>query len=65
MNKHIFISVLIVGLIFLVIFMYGTKESKEVVGLHPSWDVNEDGLNDCETDGSCDHTVDYTKPRPE
>jgi len=34
-----------------------------VVGLHPSWDVDEDGLNDCESDGSCDHTIDYTRPR--
>jgi hypothetical protein len=32
-------------------------------GLHPSWDVNKDGLNDCEDDGSCDHTVDYSQPR--
>ncbi|WP_439134085.1 hypothetical protein [Pseudomaricurvus sp.] len=32
--------------------------------MHPSWDVNNDGVNDCEQDGSCDHTVDYSKPRP-
>ena len=31
--------------------------------LHPSWDINKDGLNDCEDDGSCDHTVDYSLPR--
>ncbi|AFU98232.1 lysozyme inhibitor LprI family protein [Simiduia agarivorans] len=31
--------------------------------MHPSWDLNGDGINDCETDGSCDHSVDYTQPR--
>jgi hypothetical protein len=35
----------------------------QINGLHPSWDVDNNGLNDCENDGSCDHTVDYTKPR--
>lgn len=32
-------------------------------GMHPSWDINNDGINDCEHDGSCDHTVDYSRPR--
>ncbi len=32
-------------------------------GMHPSWDVDGDGVNDCEKDGSCDHTVDYRLPR--
>ena len=31
--------------------------------MHPSWDTDADGINDCEKDGSCDHTVDYSKPR--
>ncbi len=31
--------------------------------MHPSWDRDRDGLNDCEKDGSCDHTVDYSRPR--
>ena len=31
--------------------------------MHPSWDRDKDGINDCEDDGSCDHTVDYTKAR--
>lgn len=31
--------------------------------MHPSWDVDKDGVNDCEKDGSCDHTVDYSLPR--
>lgn len=38
---------------------------KEVKRMHSSWDKNHDGLNDCETDGSCDHTVDYSKVRLE
>ena len=33
--------------------------------MHPSWDANGDGLNDCEQDGSCDHTIDYTQAKPE
>lgn len=32
--------------------------------MHPSWDADGDGINDCEKQGSCDHNVDYTKPRP-
>ncbi|MEQ5876135.1 hypothetical protein J3455_16485 [Pseudoalteromonas sp. NFXS39] len=32
-------------------------------GMQPSWDVDGDGVNDCEKDGSCDHTVDYRLPR--
>lgn len=31
--------------------------------MHPSWDLDGDGVNDCERDGSCDHTQDYTRPR--
>lgn len=31
--------------------------------LHPSWDMDGDGVNDCERDGSCDHVVDYSQPR--
>lgn len=38
--------------------------SLPVMAMHPSWDANGDGINDCESDGSCDHTVDYTQPRP-
>lgn len=33
--------------------------------MHPSWDKDANGINDCEDDGSCDHTVDYTQARPE
>ena len=32
--------------------------------MHPSWDADQNGINDCEDDGSCDHTTDYTQPRP-
>ena len=32
--------------------------------MHPSWDSDGDGVNDCENDGSCDHTIDYTKAKP-
>lgn len=31
--------------------------------IHPSWDKDNDGLNDCEAEGTCDHTVDYSQPR--
>ncbi len=31
--------------------------------MHSSWDTDKDGINDCEKDGSCDHTVDYSLPR--
>lgn len=33
------------------------------VKMHPSWDKDEDGINDCEKDGTCDHTIDYTLPK--
>ena len=33
--------------------------------MHPSWDKDGDGLNDCEKDGICDDSVDYTQPRPD
>lgn len=32
--------------------------------IHPSWDLDKDGINDCEKDGSCDHTQNYSLPRP-
>ena len=31
--------------------------------MHPSWDMDKDGINDCEKEGICDHTVDYTVAR--
>lgn len=41
------------------------SESAQPKRMHPSWDKDGDGINDCENDGSCDHTVDYTQPRQE
>jgi len=32
-------------------------------GMHPSWDKDNDGINDCEDDGTCDDSVDYTIAR--
>lgn len=32
--------------------------------MHPAWDRDGDGINDCESNGSCDHTVDYSQPPP-
>lgn len=31
--------------------------------LHPSWDIDGDGINDCEKEGICDDLVDYSQPR--
>ncbi len=31
--------------------------------MHPSWDLDGDGVNDCEKTNECDHTIDYTKPK--
>ncbi|WP_434339548.1 lysozyme inhibitor LprI family protein [Motilimonas cestriensis] len=36
---------------------------KSQTKMHPSWDSDHDGINDCENDGSCDHTIDYSQPR--
>jgi hypothetical protein len=31
--------------------------------MHQSWDLDFDGMNDCENDGTCDDSVDYTKAK--
>lgn len=31
--------------------------------MHPSWDVDQDGINDCETEGSCGPELDYMSVR--
>ncbi|UFX83533.1 Kazal-type serine protease inhibitor domain-containing protein [Candidatus Absconditicoccus praedator] len=31
--------------------------------MHWTWDMNRDGINDCEQDGTCDHTTNYFEPR--
>lgn len=33
--------------------------------MHPSWDADQDGINDCEKEGICDDSVDYSEPRKE
>jgi uncharacterized protein len=40
-----------------------TQNSEQSTDIHPSWDSDGDGVNDCEIDGSCDHTVDYRLAR--
>ena len=40
-----------------------TPTTRVAKRMHPSWDIDKDGVNDCEKDGSCDHTVDYSLPR--
>jgi hypothetical protein len=41
------------------------KKKTGNTGIHYTWDMNEDGINDCEDDAICDHTIDYTTPRYE
>lgn len=38
---------------------------EEIKRMHNSWDKNNDDINDCELDGSCDHTINYSLPRAE
>ncbi|MCP4321790.1 MAG: hypothetical protein GY787_08050 [Alteromonadales bacterium] len=38
---------------------------KAVKRVHSSWDKNSNGTNDCESDNSCDSSVDYSLPRVE
>ena len=59
-----------VPLMLLLAVLSGCTETNEEIErqttdrMHPSWDADGDGINDCELDGSCDHTVDYSLPRP-
>ena len=39
------------------------SEAPAPKGMHPSWDVDKDGVNDCEKDGTCDDSVNYSLPR--
>ncbi|MEH6394491.1 hypothetical protein [Pseudoalteromonas sp.] len=45
--------------------MKHVDDNLPVKTMHPSWDSDGDGVNDCENDGSCDHTIDYSKARPQ
>lgn len=38
-------------------------DGNKIKTLHPTWDVDNDGINDCEKEGLCDHTVDYSQAR--
>lgn len=40
-------------------------ETTSASKIHPSWDLDNDGINDCEKYGTCDHTIDYTQEKPE
>ena len=61
--KKIIIT-LIVIFIFIVLINLDSDDVEDNEGrMHYTWDMDEDGGNDCENDGSCDHTVDYSKPR--
>jgi uncharacterized protein len=57
----------ILGVIFFVVAGLSsctdTPKPQQVLMMDPSWDADGDGINDCEQDGTCDHTVDYTQPR--
>ena len=46
-----------------VIVLKSCSINKAIKRMHPSWDINNDSINDCESDGSCDHTIDYSQPR--
>lgn len=35
----------------------------EVKRMHSSWDKNNDAINDCESEDSCDHSINYSLPR--
>ncbi len=35
----------------------------EIKKMHSSWDADNDGINDCEKNGTCDDSVDYTLPK--
>lgn len=40
-----------------------SAEFVRVKRMHSSWDSDNNGVNDCENDGSCDHTFDYSQLR--
>ena len=44
---------------------FSTSYCAKGKNIHYTWDMNEDGINDCESDGACDHTQDYSTPRYE
>ena len=36
---------------------------RRIVRIHPSWDSNNDGINDCQVAGNCDSSIDYSQPK--
>jgi len=40
-------------------------EFRSIIRMHPSWDTDNDGINDCETNNSCNKTFDYSQPKPQ
>ncbi len=38
---------------------------KQIERMHSSWDADNNGVNDCESDNSCDDTINYRLPRAE
>jgi hypothetical protein len=38
---------------------------RRIIELHKSWDLDQDGVNDCEKDNSCDHLIDYSQAKSE
>lgn len=63
--KTVLVIIVIGALAWLGWYVYHERHEEKVAsGMHPSWDVDGDGINDCEMDGTCDDSVDYTQPRP-
>lgn len=52
-----------IGMLSVVLLSACSVETEKSPFLHPTWDINNDGMNDCESEGICDHTVDYSQPR--
>jgi hypothetical protein len=72
MIKKIIITFIVIFIAIIVAGSYkfnylASLEGYDVDGnkirIHYTWDMNKDGINDCEKDSSCDHTLDYSKPR--
>lgn len=57
------VALLILFIIVVPVNAFTGQSSTSNPKMHPSWDLDGDNLNDCELDGSCDHTIDYRKPR--
>jgi hypothetical protein len=64
--------VLVIGSLIVVILnniymrMFHNKVERveeKIQSMHPSWDIDQNGINDCEKEGICDNTFDYSQPR--